>query len=74
MLARLLILALVSAAVSVMAGMALGLPIWALLLLYSLSGALALLVGGAITALAGQGHPAGSTYAEAQVKPVPVRH
>lgn len=74
MLARLLILALASAVVTVMAGMALGLPVWALLLLYSLTGALALLVGGAITAMAGQGHPAGHAYAEAQVKPVAVRH
>lgn len=74
MLARMLILALVSATVAVMAGLALGLPVWALFLLYSLSGALALLVGGAIAAVAGQDRPAVPTYAEAQVKPVPVRH
>ncbi|WP_374641544.1 hypothetical protein [Tabrizicola sp.] len=74
MLARMLILALVSAVVAVMAGMALGLPVWALFLLYALSGALALLVGGAIAAVAGQDHPAVPSYAEAPVKQIPLRH
>lgn len=70
MLARLLILAMLSGAVAVVAAVGLGLPVWSLLLIYSLVGSATLVVGGALAASGASGRPEKPGYGAAQVEPV----
>lgn len=70
MLARLLILAMVSGAVAVVAALGLGLPVWSLLPIYSLVGSATLVVGGALAATASSGRGEDPGYRTAQMESV----
>lgn len=73
MLARLLIVAMLLAAVAVISGIGLGLPFWSLLLTYSLVGTAVLLVGGAVAYFSGTRQAPAMGYGNPRVEPVRIQ-
>jgi hypothetical protein len=73
MLARLLTFAMLSGVVAVFGALWLGLPVWMLVLAYSLAGSVALLFGGALVSLSTSMPAAKISFERVQPEPVPVR-
>ncbi len=70
MLAGLLIVAMVSGAVASVIALTLGLPLWTAFLAYPLAGSAALILGGALVALAGSRQARTLDLAAAQLQPL----
>lgn len=73
MLARLLIVAMLLAAIAVVSGIGLGLPFWSLVLTYSLVGTTVMLVGGAVAFVSGTRQAPTMRYGDPRVEPVRIQ-